>query len=771
LLYAAALKWLSSTLLLVAAGSALGDIIVWTCTLPEHNDGTRYSVRRSTVHYTFPAHDGSIFGLDVGGTIHEHNDKLILASCSDDRTIRIWDISAAQGETSIEDDSLDDHIHAETMDQISTSVIPAVCLVQAWGHTSRIWQVAFLNDPFLQKHNPQLMSFGEDATHQLWSLIPTDMHDPTWRLTSDERFLGHTGKNIWSHAFSYDTEAVTVATGGADGAVAVIKLRREMLGMQADRNSTKQCNQYDIAKVLIQSDAAPSIAVDNQKSSSAAMSPKAYSFVTDTQLLVTTPGGHVLLGDFKSELSMEDEQPHDAALSWDYLATMPSLRSYFITAGLPELGVGFVAGSTGDIYAFSEGKLDQSPLVKVPGKVGGLYTHHMSSAGGEQSSGKVALLVSLVALQKVYLFQFNQAHMRSLEPQIVPLELDLPSGCTISSMHVQEIDDIQPLLFIGARSGHVACYRLSDPPQLLNYTSHHSDAVTAMHWTNAESASNDDQATSGYLLTSARDSSYAIHHYHGSGNKQPQIVHRTILPIGPNIEGFYFTQGSDPHLVFYGFRSKDFVVYDDTDHTEIMRVECGGAHRIWSFQPTSAGDATCVGTFCWTKASILCMSRDDRVQASRAKKGGHGREIKAVAVRPQPSGNSESSSIIATGAEDTDIRLFTFNDKINSPLKCISIAKKHNTGLQELKWSSDGRYLFSCGGSEEFFLWRIREVPFVQIGIVAESALPQASELLDLRIMAFDVLDVGSEHAGRGECDASFIISIVLSDSTLRVSP
>jgi len=337
-------------------------------------------------------------------------------------------------------------------------------------------------------------------------------------------------------------------------------------------------------------------------------------------------------------------------------------------------------------------------------------------------------------------------------------------------MHLQGFENAQRLLFIGARNGQVACYRLSDTPQLVSYTSHHSDAVTAMHWDSSEAPSGDDGYSSGYLLSSARDSSYAIHRYDGTGSNPPQRVHRTTLPIGPLIEGFYFTAESEPHLIFYGFRSKDFVVYDETDHTEIMRVECGGAHRIWSFQPTSSQDARSVGTFCWTRASILCMSRDDRVQTSRAKKGGHGREIKAVAVRPPQKGSNKYSNVIATGAEDTDIRLFTLDNETDLQVKCVSIVKKHNTGLQQLKWSSDGRYLFSCGGSEEFFVWRIRQVPFVQIGVVVESSLPPASELPDLRIMAFDVLDVAPEHAESDDRDGSFIIPIVLSDSTLRVS-
>ena len=62
-------------------------------------------------------------------------------------------------------------------------------------------------------------------------------------------------------------------------------------------------------------------------------------------------------------------------------------------------------------------------------------------------------------------------------------------------------------------------------------------------------------------------------------------------------------------------------------------------------------------------------------------------------------------------------------------------------------------------------------MPFVQIGIVCESAMPPASELVDLRIMAFDVTRVVDEKVEADiDVDAKFLITIVLSDSTLRVS-
>ncbi|KAH0209326.1 WD40 repeat-like protein, partial [Aureobasidium melanogenum] len=79
--------------------------------------------------------------------------------------------------------------------------------------------------------------------------------------------------------------------------------------------------------------------------------------------------------------------------------------------------------------------------------------------------------------------------------------------------------------------------------------------------------------------------------------------------------------------------------------------------------------------------------------------------------------------------------------------------------IRQLEWSSDGHYLFSSAGFEEFFVWRVESAPLVELGVVCESACPTESELPDLRIMSFSC----REESG------NFIITMVRSDSTIRM--
>ncbi|TKA62622.1 hypothetical protein B0A49_09313 [Cryomyces minteri] len=223
------------------------------------------------------------------------------------------------------------------------------------------------------------------------------------------------------------------------------------------------------------------------------------------------------------------------------------------------------------------------------------------------------------------------------------------------------------------------------------------------------------------------------------------VVHTT--PFGPHVEGVHIEPATDT-LVFYGFRSKQFVVYNENNDEEIMAVECGGAHRNWSFNPTPKWTG---GTFVWTKASKLNLV--SQPEAAHRTYSTHGQ-------------------LIATGAEDTDVRISAYDTRSRKGFRCLRILRKHVTGVQKLQWSQDGRHLFSCGGFEEFFVWRVRSVPAIGVGVVCESVCPPGVERPDLRIMSFSAWQEEAAVAGADaelERDAEFLITMAYSDSTVKI--
>src|SRR5207248_6767852 len=95
----------------------------------------------------------------------------------------------------------------------------------AYGHASRIWRIYFLEtgDSIASKRSLGLISFGEDATCQQWSLefeAPVTRYGGKAKLSHVKTLSLHSGKNIWSADATPDgSNRWLVATGGADGQI------------------------------------------------------------------------------------------------------------------------------------------------------------------------------------------------------------------------------------------------------------------------------------------------------------------------------------------------------------------------------------------------------------------------------------------------------------------------------------------------------------------------------------------------------------------------
>lgn len=140
----------------VAAGTVFGSIDIW-------------SVNKREVISVLNGHEGSIFNVQFS----KCGSKVV--SCSDDRSIRVWDIDR------------------ET------------CLAVGWGHMARIWQLKFLEN--------NIISTGEDNTARVWEL-------KQGKLDCVQTWEGHTGRNVWSMAVNGLDETL-IATGGADGRIRI----------------------------------------------------------------------------------------------------------------------------------------------------------------------------------------------------------------------------------------------------------------------------------------------------------------------------------------------------------------------------------------------------------------------------------------------------------------------------------------------------------------------------------------------------------------------
>ena len=298
------------------------------------------------------------------------------------------------------------------------------------------------------------------------------------------------------------------------------------------------------------------------------------------------------------------------------------------------------------------------------------------------------------------------------------------------------------------------------------------------------------------IITTGRNGVYAILEVSISPSTSRVTItklHVQKLLNGGTIEGAYIRTGPENSIIpaspsgdlhMYGFRGQSFFVWNETRGYELFSEECGGPHRSWVFYHARGEERVTqavIGWFAWTQAGKMCVLKVLRAPRKLLQQGLHGREIKALAISPPGvRGGSNSSSslrIIATGAEDTLIRLSvlrpqrTEKDKLLQSLRPVAVFKKHTTGIQHLAWSECGDWLFSSGGVEEFYVWRVRRLEGgrIAVGVVCEATCPAQSVVPDLRIMGFDVSTVGVPWTEEG-CGKAFLLSMVYSDSSIRVS-
>jgi WD40 repeat protein len=783
MLYSASLVVENADAVIVAAGTIFGEVIVWKCAASQ--EGT---VFLSEVLFVFTGHEGSIFGVDISPLVTDSDGKpmRLLASCSDDRTIRVWDITGAQQRDAATEELIKDLMPRETgfggnsHSEHATSPFNR-CVAVMMGHASRIWGVKFDCQGISQlqvNSSITILSFGEDSTTQQWALqLRPETHNESKttgivdidvsnihshgsaKLTHIKTFAFHSGKHIFGAAVArIKTGHNLLATGGADGKISSYTFgdratKISGLNVQAQTDSpvrlgikghdvegSSQSSVFELEEVLVSLPSVrPSVGEDDdQKLSKKKKSMKdafnRYAFVSEDVFLVTTNDGKVLkaeIGDCISFTQLDLPASHSQ-----------DLKSYSALKGLPSKGICLLAGSSGTLFLYRLGSSIEE-IGYVNRKPSDIF---IVPHGGD---GALELLVDLVGSQSLLAFPLHLA----------PGDSRVLGECRTLTLHpkfvVTSAGRCGTILVLGSRNGHIAIHddRYDSLSNWGREKTGTNDAITSIM--QIPSTHEDSKQVTSFATTS-RNGTYSIFSYSTEEDTNtPTIscIHRASPPFGPMIESCWF-QRSD--LILYGFKSTNLVVWNESKQSEVMRIECGGAHRAHAYSPLKAESAGGSGHLVYTKASKLYLHSYSLPSHRVMKSGGHGREIKACAVLP-------GHNLIATGAEDTNIRLWRYNESGLDQFECCSVIQKHTAGIQHLRWHGPS-YLFSSGGVEEFYVWAIQDIPGFGIGVVCEASCPDPTDEQDLRIMGFDASDMPAGLVN----ESSFLISLAYSDSTVR---
>ena len=495
---------------------------------------------------------------------------------------------------------------------------------------------------------------------------------------------------------------------------------------------------------------------------------KTYTWINRQSFLASTGDGWLLIG----VLSDTESSGESALITWDQIGQYEDLKGTCLTAKVDHRDSVLLTGTGGVIYLYKHSSRRLTPVVKLPRKIACLQAsfcqHDIGSQLESDKAGDISVFASCLGTSTAYHILLN---IDSEASGCRQFQVDLPAAFITTSSHFAHPPKF---LILGARSGDIVVYSVGSEAgtfhevvQNLHIRQvHGQESVTSIQ--TLPSPVPGTSPDSFYVLTTGRDGKYGTHKIsHCNSGLSVETVHIGIPPFGPNIEGAYFSPISQ-ELFLYGFRSREFVVWNETEQQETITVECGGAHRHWAYMHLSVRNGG--GRFIWTKASAFNIHSQAQASHRVVQHGGHGREIKAVAVSPMIKSIGDArNKLLATGAEDTSIRIFRFaNDQEGTDcgLRCLHTLSRHVTGIQQLRWSKDGQYLFSAAGREEFFVWRVQPVPLLQIGVVCVSQCPAVSKSGDLRIMDFDVLEV---HDADSAATKRYILPMAYSDSSVRV--
>ncbi|KAK9453020.1 WD40-repeat-containing domain protein [Dipodascopsis uninucleata] len=546
-----------------------------------------------------------------------------------------------------------------------------------------------------------IISTSEDNTTRTWIVNGG-------KLEVEQVWEGHSGRSIWSLALCSDPSNI-FATGGADGRIRLwdselkqtIDLNRKIISFQEIADSTSQ-------KVGIK-----------------------HYFESSKSYVFSAISGALL--DYSLQYN-----------KWNVVYSDETLRGYSIIKPWKEVRYTSIGNRNGEVTVLNldhpEIRVCLRPLEKNIGKVMDIVTL--------KHDNLLYLLVQYDKLQSSWaLHILDSSNTEHGHTQLNPLYSSLIERPMTFPISVAMLLEDTGVIIVASRFGALAllsgsvekgykilkCWR-----RVIS-----EDAITSLVRISRE--------TFDILITSRNGSYLVCNICFSEGEVDLSSIHLNRLPKG-SIEGSAFIQNE---FIFWGFRSNYFFVWNETQQTEIMSEVCGGPHRHWLFKLEQDFHYT----FMYTKSSSICITTNTDFpkffERSIIQDGSHGREIRSLAVSPLRM--LDNSILLASGAEDTCIRLTSVQS--NGSIRNICVLRKHVSGIQEIKWSIDGEYMFSSSAREEFFAWKVT-LRGEQVFLYPVASAPIESEVPDLRVMDFVTKKID---------EARYIIACVYSDSTIKV--
>ena len=755
----------------VAAGTIFNSVLVWSFPLSatEGGDGTICGgqVTPCPPRCSLAGHQGSILKLCWS------RDGRRLASCSDDRTARVWDLgpTAAAGAPH---DGVCASLEAEKV---------------IYGHDGRLWDCLFSDD------SKTLVTASEDCTCRFWSLsrarsAETDTSDLVATVG------GHRGRGVWRIAATGDH----LFTAGADGAVKVWLLRHCLVGGAIASTSlpSMRIASFEHSLPSAEGDAraaalAPTAGLRKAKKKSNKEWVRCLALAGLNAMYVGTNQGIVYAKSATGGPS--DWQPLFASPRQMPLLCMEVIRprDVDVPAGAHLVCSGDASGYF-TVVAVAQQGASVGPCLQWRAHERRLLGIHRGklATGGQVFSSDISGEVKWWEIDLGGLHAGGWAERPRLKARMQsPLKIRVlgVDYCASSG-----------LVVCGDQSGNIMAFRHQDGrdpdvPLDLAILMDRQHGMEAVSFLRCEG--------SGVVLSGGRDAKMYTYEVRGDAEEGA-----ALCPVGIHVEKHVTAIEDKVELggrgtYVAGFQSSDFLVWNAEDNCQVIKIRCGGWRRPHSLFVEGGVGAT----FAHLKDHVIHVQRlisgDGEVpQGSESSDlsntvtpGFHGLEIHSTQILPTSRLGKPGDTFLAiTGAEDGLVRFSewgpdgeTGHFKVHSSGivgECVAGTQVRALSLclPAAAGGAGGVYIAAVGAKEVATVWRVSFAPgggqesrlqtkFVSMmepkGGLRPKTKRKAGEgksAADLRYMAVDTFS----HELRRGVDVLFML-VSLSDATVRL--
>lgn len=593
-------------------------------------------------------HDGVLFRVEWA------KDGKALCSTSDDRTIRFWKFS---------------HGFEATPDYRT----PSYKTVTMFGHGARVWDCKMIDD--------FIISCSEDKTVRVWDYSGTCVYV----------FRGHTGKNVWR--IDVDESQSIIASGGGDSSIKLWSLDDVRQSLQQGNHKQYILPGIDLnSKFDSTSEFTRFLKINNQFVYCVTNKSLLYKVDTITDQIS-------LVVDINSLRSAEDQKHFIMCFSLSPCSRFCAL------------------GDTGGNCLIVD--LQNKTVVN---SISVFSTRVLNSFWISRSDGSTFLfLTSPQGSLKLYTIGINDDQLNVQSERVLTIKNIAMSTCYVESLDV---------LMIGDNRGNIHVFRnralhqpspnssQSNTPDFTLRNAHGKDKVADIKFIDVDR-----------IYSVGRDGCLCVNKLvvmeSTDKTELVQVSQTRLNNTVPTAEHLYISKDAEDIIIF-GFYGSHFTVFDFTKNYRIATFDCGGAKGTYdvtyenyyglvdSHMKAAAENRSYFAAF--SKGGILHthiearhMIENPRFQVQSLNVNYHGRETRDVLLWHS---NQSRKNRLITCSEDTTVRIFDYStEHDNGFLSNSLIMNGHESGVKALSIIEHDNYhvLFSGGGKEELFIWKILE--------------------------------------------------------------